>query len=66
MQEDFCDLVGLIRSLQRLDGQPDCFGTAAEICGKTECAWREYCLHLAGRPLAAPEEDSVKINRSPD
>jgi len=27
------DLVRLIRSLQRLEGHPDCFGTAEQFCG---------------------------------
>jgi len=50
MVEDFCDLVRLIRSLQRLEGHPDCFGTAEQFCGRTECAWREYCLkRMVGR-----------------
>jgi len=42
--ENFCDLVRLIRSLQRLEGNPDCFGTVENSCERTECAWREHCL----------------------
>jgi hypothetical protein len=61
MGEDFCDLVQLIRSLQRLEGHPDCFGTADHFCGRTECAWREYCLKPAGALLAGPADDSAKI-----
>jgi hypothetical protein len=34
----------LIRSIQRLEGNPDCFGTAGDSCEQTLCAWREYCL----------------------
>jgi len=63
MTEDFSDLVRLIRSLQRLEGHPDCFGTAEDSCGQTECAWREYCLKPAGEPVPWPEEDSVKNGR---
>lgn len=63
MGEDFCDLVGLIRSLQRLEGQPDCFGTADESCGKTECAWREYCLKPDGNPISLAEAEGLKVGR---
>jgi hypothetical protein len=37
------DLVHLIRSIQRLEGQPDCFGQAVSDCHRI-CPWREYCL----------------------
>jgi hypothetical protein len=56
MTEDFSDLVRLIRSLQRLEGHPDCFGTAEHSCGKTECVWREYCLNSDGEPVFWPED----------
>lgn len=29
--EDFCDLARLIRSLQRLEGKPECFGTGQSL-----------------------------------
>lgn len=38
------DIKRLIRSIQRLEGNPDCFGTAAGACDRTDCLWREYCL----------------------
>jgi len=47
--ENFCDLSRLIRSLQRLEGNPDCFGTVENACERTGCAWREYCLTPLGR-----------------
>jgi hypothetical protein len=34
----------LIRSLQRIEGNPDCFGTSTGYCDQLECKWREYCL----------------------
>ena len=58
MVEDLCDLVRLIRSLQRLEGHPDCFGTAEQFCERSECAWREYCLRPEGDPASSPEGDS--------
>ena len=38
------DITRLIRSVQRLEGDPDCFGTATGACDRTDCLWREYCL----------------------
>ncbi|MDY6881598.1 MAG: hypothetical protein V2J25_05350 [Desulfatiglans sp.] len=38
------DITRLIRSIQRMEGNPDCFRRAGESCGNSDCAWREYCL----------------------
>jgi hypothetical protein len=38
------DLIHLIRSIQRLEGNPDCFRSAIQNCGRVDCAWRIYCL----------------------
>lgn len=34
----------LIRSIQRAEGNPDCFQRAGGHCDRMDCAWREYCL----------------------
>ena len=35
----------LIRSIQRAEGNVDCFGTEhVNVCGQTNCLWREDCL----------------------
>lgn len=44
MAEDLCDLTRLIRSLQRLEGKPECFATDLPACEGIACLWREYCL----------------------
>jgi hypothetical protein len=44
MKTDFFDLTNLIRSVQRAEGNPDCFGSAQGYCDRLDCAWREYCL----------------------
>jgi hypothetical protein len=44
MRNDFFDLTNLIRSLQRVEGNPDCFGRAQDRCDRLACAWRQYCL----------------------
>ena len=37
----------LIRSIQRAEGNTDCFGTEhVNICGQTSCLWREDCLAM--------------------
>jgi hypothetical protein len=57
--ENFCDLARLIRSIQRLEGNPDCFGTVETSCERTGCAWREYCLtdlDRAGLPGETADE----------
>ena len=44
MQDNPIDLSHLIRSVQRLEGNPDCFQTAKEHCDQKGCVWRVYCL----------------------
>ena len=59
--EDFCDLARLIRSLQRLEGKPECFGTGQPTCEGPCCAWREYCLKFEGGSASYDEKDFDKI-----
>jgi len=40
------DITHLIRSIQRIEGNPDCFGKADGNCDQTDCFWREYCLKV--------------------
>jgi hypothetical protein len=40
------DITHLIRSIQRIEGNPDCFGKAEGGCDQTDCFWREYCLKI--------------------
>jgi hypothetical protein len=44
VKKDFFDLTKLIRSIQRAEGNPDCFGRAQGYCDRLDCAWRQYCL----------------------
>ncbi len=34
----------LIRSIQRKEGNFECFGTAGAVCDQMACCWREDCL----------------------
>jgi hypothetical protein len=46
MDNDKIDIAHLIRSIQRFEKNPDCFGVA-EIqchCNRMDCAWRHLCL----------------------
>ncbi len=49
---NFPGLLRLIRSIQRIEGNPDCFGAAGEYCDRLDCKWRCYCLE-------SPENRSV-------
>jgi len=55
--EDLCDVGRLIRSIQRLEGNPDCFGAGGDDCEQTLCAWREYCIQSSHRPAVADRKD---------
>lgn len=34
----------LIKTIQRTEGNFDCFGTTLEYCDQLSCCWREDCL----------------------
>ena len=38
------DITALIRSVQRSEGNPDCFDKSEGKCEQRDCAWRPYCL----------------------
>jgi hypothetical protein len=43
--KDQCpDIKHLIQSIQRIEGNPDCFGKSDGHCERQDCLWREYCL----------------------
>jgi hypothetical protein len=47
LSDNLVDLKHLIRSIQHIEGNPDCFGTADGNCDRLDCSWREYCLKEA-------------------
>jgi len=53
VKERFPDLIHLIHSIQRIEGNPDCFGTAKAFCDQKNCIWRDYCLKKPEKPTAA-------------
>jgi hypothetical protein len=51
------DVPHLIRSIQRIEGNRDCFGKIVSDCSRT-CPWREYCLILAKKGWMAKKDAS--------
>jgi len=43
-KRDFADITALIRSVQRAEGNMDCFRKEQVYCDQTDCVWRKYCL----------------------
>jgi hypothetical protein len=56
------DVAHLIRSIQRLEGNPDCFGKAVSDCSRT-CPWREYCLIPAKKGSMAQKGASGIVDK---
>ena len=36
----------LIRSIQKEEGNFECFGTAEDFCDQDECCWKDDCMVL--------------------
>jgi hypothetical protein len=51
------DVPHLIRSIQRLEGHPDCFGKTVSECSRT-CPWRAYCLSLTEKGRTVDKGES--------
>jgi len=49
-RKNFLDATALIRSIQRAEGNPDCFRRAQLGCDQIDCAWRKYCLEEGQAP----------------
>ncbi|MBW1784981.1 MAG: SAP domain-containing protein [Deltaproteobacteria bacterium] len=43
-KRNFLDMTSLIRSIQRSEGNPDCFLKGQAECDRTDCSWRLYCM----------------------
>ena len=43
-KKSFLDITTLVRSIQRAEGNVDCFRTGQVSCDHFDCAWRPYCL----------------------
>lgn len=59
LKKDSVDITKLIRSIQRAEGNPDCFGKANGHCDNMDCAWRKYCLEeYSDTEIEDDEEES--------
>lgn len=43
-KKNFLDIATLIRSIQRAEGQRDCFRVGMVDCDRMDCEWRAFCL----------------------
>ena len=43
-KKNFLDIAALIRSIQRAEGQTDCFKMGMADCDHMDCKWRAFCL----------------------
>jgi len=51
---NYLNIITLIRSIQRAEGNPDCFLRGSATCTQIDCAWRSYCL---GREMNGANEE---------
>ena len=52
MKIGYIDLTELIKSIQRKEGNPDCFGSSNGQCEHLDCYWREYCINGSQEKLS--------------
>jgi hypothetical protein len=45
-KKSFLDIVTLIRSIQRAEGNIDCFQMGMIDCDQLDCKWRAFCLEV--------------------
>jgi hypothetical protein len=62
---DYVDLVKLIRSIQRAEGNLDCYRTGRQQCEQMNCVWRDHCLKEPGGISMAVNE-SHQHNKAAD
>lgn len=43
-KKSFLDITTLIRSIQRAEGNTDCFQKEIVDCDQLDCKWRSFCL----------------------
>ena len=53
---DYVDLVNLVRSIQRAEGNIDCYRRGRQRCDHVNCVWRDHCLE-------APPGGALVANR---
>ncbi len=49
-KKSLVNITDLIRSVQRTEGNQDCFKKHQGACAEIECEWRPYCLEVRPTP----------------
>jgi hypothetical protein len=58
-QPNYVDLVNLIRSIQRAEGNLDCYRRGRQGCDRMDCAWRDHCLKTPEEPYKVGVESQA-------
>ena len=53
---NYVDLVNLVRSIQRVEGNSDCYHRGRQQCDRMSCVWRAHCLKAPEGPSKAGNE----------
>lgn len=53
---NYFDLEKLIRSIQRAEGNVDCYRRGLVFCDRMDCVWRDHCLKELEGPSKADSE----------
>ena len=63
---NYVDLVNLIRSIQRAEGNIDCYRRGRQLCDGMSCVWRAHCLKEPEEPSKVDGEshEHKKITNS--
>jgi hypothetical protein len=61
-KSDYVDLGSLIRSIQRVEGNIDCYRTGRQQCEQMNCVWRDHCLKAPGKASMADNESHQHKN----
>ena len=51
------DIPHLIRSIQRIEGGPACFGMLRADCDPSSCRWHALCARMPERGLPDPQKE---------
>ena len=43
-KRNYVDMVNLIRSIQRAEGNIDCYRRGRQQCDRMKCTWRDHCF----------------------
>ena len=57
---DYVDIVCLVRSIQRAEGDTDCYRSGRHQCDRMDCIWRDHCLMAPTLESAAPVRSQEK------